>query len=125
MRRKRDIIYATTWKVGLMHRFLMNPPSGLWVDHINRVGIDNRRTNLRIATPSQNQSNRKKRTDSKSKFKGIYWRSNRKTWVATIQSNGKTFYLGSSKDEARAAKLYDDAAKKLFGDFACGSTSDA
>ena len=40
-----------------MHRFILNPSRKMQVDHINGNGLDNRRENLRIVTPSENQLN--------------------------------------------------------------------
>lgn len=123
MRRSLHSIYATTWKVGMMHRYLKNAPKGVWVDHINGNGLDNRLCNLRFATPSQNQANRRKAQNTSSQFKGVYWHSARGTWVATIQVAGKSHYLGSSRDEAKAAAMYEKAAQEFNGDFAWrGST---
>lgn len=50
-------VYAHNSKVGRMHRFLMNPPQGFEIDHINGSGLDNRRANLRICTPQENVAN--------------------------------------------------------------------
>ncbi len=50
--------YAGSRGVSL-HRFLMNPPNGMEVDHINRDTLDNRRSNLRIVTHAENMKNGK------------------------------------------------------------------
>ena len=49
-----------------IHRFLLNPPANMMVDHINRNKLDNRRSNLRLATRSQNSMNRKIQNNNKS-----------------------------------------------------------
>lgn len=102
-----------------MHRFIMNPPAHLYVDHINHNGLDNRKANLRLATHAQSVRNRKKFARlSTSKYKGISWDASAKKWSAYIQADRKKIYLGSFNNEIDAAKAYDAAAKKYHGEFA-------
>lgn len=65
-----------------MHRLLLNPPKGMYIDHINGNGLDNRKTNLRIVTLSQNQGNRRLTSTSVSGYKGVH--RNREKWQAVI-----------------------------------------
>jgi hypothetical protein len=89
-----------------------------YVDHINRDSLDNRRQNIRIATNQQNQQNRrillKKKT---SKFKGVYYDKYHERWCARIVINKKATFLGYFENEVIAAKIYDEAAKRLYGEF--------
>lgn len=101
-----------------MHRFIMRPPKGYWVDHINRNGLDNRRCNLRLVTPAQNNWNTRKRARARSKHKGIWWNENIQRWIATITIHGERIYLGCSKDEETAAALYRAGALKHQGEYA-------
>jgi len=101
-----------------MHRFLMGNPKGKHVDHINGNGLDNRRSNLRIATISQNLANTDKHSHNTSGYKGVYWDKVNKKWKAQITKNNKVRSLGRYVDILEAAKAYDNAAISLHGEFA-------
>ena len=102
-----------------MHRWLINPPQGLLVDHQNRVSLDNRRSNLRPATPAQNSYNRgKSRRKSTSKYKGVSLLKRTGKWRSAIGFEGRTISLGSFTSEKQAALAYDLAAKRYHREFA-------
>jgi len=105
-----------------MHRFIMNAPKNMDVDHINHDTLDNRKCNLRICTRSQNLMNAKKRSGCSSKYKGVtYSKSPKdrclKKWVACIYYKSP-ISLGRHKTEIEAALAYNKAAKKYFGEYA-------
>jgi hypothetical protein len=101
-----------------LHRFLMDAPAHLHVDHINGDGLDNRRTNLRLVTPSQNQYNMKRQADTATGFKGVQFDKRKKRYYARITSCGKTYALGGHSTAEAAAHAYDAKAVELFGEFA-------
>ena len=102
-----------------MHRLVANTPDGLLCDHINGDSLDNRKANLRSATHLQNSWNARKSPQScSSKYKGVMFRKGPQKWAAMICVAGEKIFLGSFKDEIEAAKVYDKAAKKYFGEFA-------
>lgn len=101
-----------------MHREIMNTLKHLVCDHINRNGLDNRKSNLRNCTKGQNNLNTGSQRNSSSKYKGVYWNKNMKKWAACIKSRGKQKHLGYFSSETDAAKAYDEAAKKYHGQFA-------
>lgn len=103
-----------------LHRFLMKAREGVFVDHINGNKLDNRRSNLRFCSKSQNGMNRPKPLWKKapSVFKGVGWLKKNKRWRATIQLNGKQTHIGCFDSDISAARAYDIAAKKMFGKFA-------
>ncbi len=100
----------------------MWPPNGYLVDHINRDKTDNKITNLRLATPTQNQHNK----PGYGEFaKGVTWRDRRvKPWQAKIRVNGTRIHLGSFETEDDAAEAYKQAAIKHHGEFACLNKAD-
>jgi hypothetical protein len=104
-----------------LHRIIMNAPDGMEVDHINHDKLDNRKSNLRLATGSQNNQNRLPKPGKI--FKGFSWRSDAKSWAARIwdvkKPPGKRLvHLGYFKTEIEAAAAYNAAARELFGEFA-------
>jgi hypothetical protein len=106
-------------KIEYMHHLIINIPEGLFCDHINHNGLDNRKANLRPATFAENMRNRRKyKTASGSKYKGVTWQKESKGWRVRITVNNKQILLGQFKDEVEAAKAYDRAAKHYYGDFA-------
>lgn len=113
---KRQTIY--------LHRWLMDPPGHLEVDHKNGDGLDNQRDNLRVCTRAQNARNFRRDSPGKSsRFHGICWSNSKNRWVAVIcagdgVTRAKQKYIGIFRDEVEAAKAYDAAARKYHGEFA-------
>jgi len=96
----------------------MQPPPGMMIDHINGNGLDDRRANMRTCTNQQNMRNLRKRRSGSSIYKGVYYDKRRRTWYARICHNGKNIHLGTFATEIEAARAYDRAARRLFGEFA-------
>ncbi len=100
-----------------MHRLILQAPAGSIIDHKNRNGLDNRKANLRFATPAQNAANRAKVPGlGSSIYKGVKRDGGR--WRATITHNGTREHLGFFDNEIDAAKAYDQAAKIYHAEFA-------
>lgn len=108
-------------RMHFMHNYIMSPPPGYVVDHINGDGLDNRRSNLRICTQAENLRNRGKfRGKRASIYKGVSRspKSRINPWVATIKIDGKIIRLGSFPTENDAALAYNEAALRYHGKFA-------
>ena len=110
--------YAFRFNSIRMHRFILNVPKGLHVDHINGDTLDNRKKNLRICTQLENNRNTPKRKDTTNKYKGIHFVKQRNKWIARIQVNGKRIHSGYFNTQEEAARRYDEMAKIHFGNFA-------
>lgn len=87
------------------------------IDHINGNKRDNRLCNLRECTHAGNMMNRKIQSNNKTGVKGVFLNSDGR-YQAEIGIGGKKKYLGAFQDLASASKAYDEAAKKIHGDFA-------
>ena len=112
-----------------MHRIIMDPPKGLYVDHINGNTLDNRKENLRICTHSQNCQNKKLNRTSASGYKGVHKvksRNLKKPFQAYIRVpdwrkkglEGGPIRLGYYATAEEAARVRDKKAKELHGEFA-------
>jgi hypothetical protein len=101
-----------------LHRFVLGNEKThlLNVDHINNNTLDNRRSNLRVATRAQNNQNRRGFRGSVSKFKGVSKSGNR--WRAQICKDGKNHLLGIFQTEEEAARNYDFYACRYHNEFA-------
>lgn len=88
-----------------------------FIDHIDGDPRNNHIENLRAATKQQNNANQKK-TRGSSKYKGVWWSKKDRRWIANIKINQRKIHLGSFCDEKDAARAYNIAAHRHFGDFA-------
>lgn len=118
---KRNVVLAegkhTTF---YMHRELLGLERGdkRRGDHEDRNTLNCQRSNLRIATPSQNNMNRRGNHVSISGLKGVSFDKNRRKWVAQLKLNGKNSNLGRFPTRELAAAAYREAAIRHFGEFA-------
>ena len=99
-----------------LHRFVMNCPDDMEVDHIYHDPLDNRKSQLRFATSSQQKMNTKKRVDNSSGQRGVYYDKSRNTWNVNINFSDMSF--------RKRFKNYDDAVnmanviyKQYFGEY--------
>jgi hypothetical protein len=103
----------------LMHRLICGVPYGVEVDHVNRNTLDNRKSNLRPSSRTENNRNQGVRSDSASGYKGVYWHSGDQKWNVYISiGNKKKVFLGGYNNPSDAAVAYDIGAITYFGEFA-------
>ena len=93
-----------------LHRFIMDAPKGMVVDHINHLREDNRKCNLRVCTKSQNNRNLS--------CTGYYFNKKYGKWQAYITLNGKRKSLGTFEKEVEAKEARKVAEKEYFKEFA-------
>jgi hypothetical protein len=114
----RMVGYRAARRAVFMHRAILPPPDGMEVDHVNGDIFDNRRANLRLATRSQQNQNQ--RPKSKHGYKGVLFHSKctGHPWQARITVDGRNLSLGYYVSIELAARAYDAAARKHWGEFA-------
>jgi len=100
-----------------LHRLLMGFDSAELVDHINGNPADNRRENLRLATPEQNAQNSAMRKDNMTGFKGVTRHVSGK-YQSRINVAKHCISLGYFNDPVSAAQAYDEAARRYHGEYA-------
>lgn len=101
-----------------MHRLIMDSPEGMDVDHINGVGLDNQRKNLRVCTHQENLQNSAHRSDNTSGYRGVTWDKKLKKWFVRCTANGVNHHVGYFLDVKEAALAYNVVAKKYYGEYA-------
>lgn len=108
------LAYVRGWVDGariLMHRHILGlAPGEPGPDHVNKNGLDNRRSNLRLASFSHNCANRR-HSGGTSGFKGVS-RTEYGKWRVRVGNH----HIGCFDDELEAAMAYDQAALELWGD---------
>lgn len=100
-----------------MHRFIMKPDGGAFVDHENGDGLDNRRDNLRLVSHAQNQRNRKNGKNNKSGYKGVSLDKRSGKYRASITVDRRPIHIGLFENALDAAKAYDKASAKYHGEY--------
>ncbi len=104
----------------LMHRQILGSPVGQVVDHQDGDGLNNQRSNLRECTTAENRRNQHiKQSGCSSLYKGVFWDKGKGKWRASIEMKGRYRSLGRFAVEADAARAYNAAAMRMFGEFAC------
>jgi hypothetical protein len=102
-----------------LHRIVMNCPKGLYVDHIggDDTTNDNRKSNLRITTNSQNLMNRGLQKNNTSGVTGVSWNKLGNKWEAYIKINKKIIHLGRYAEKEDAINARKKAERKYFGEY--------
>lgn len=114
----RHIKIDGQWKHIRLHRFILNAPKHLRVDHRDGDGLNNRRSNLRFATHQENLRNMRIHTNRTYKGVKLFPRYRFKKWQARIGTGQRMISLGFYHTVKEAAQAYNQAALKFFGEFA-------
>ena len=113
-----DRLFYVKSSYGLkLHRLIANAPPGMVVDHINGDTLDNRRENLRVCTNAENVKGQH-RARGASQYKGVYWNKHSQKWAVQIGGVVLREHLGRYVDEKDAARAYNEAALRIYGEFA-------
>jgi hypothetical protein len=100
-----------------MHREILRAPDDLLVDHINGDKLDNRRSNIRLATKSQNECNKGPSSLNGSGYRGVSWSKQKRKWHVRVYLDAKCQHVGFFSNIEEAALAYNEATKKIHGSF--------
>jgi HNH endonuclease len=98
----------------LMHRFILNAPETMVVDHVDGDGLNNSRENLRLCTMAENAANRTKPKGAMA-YHGVSGNSG--WYLAAISINGVQHTLGRFPTAELAAEAFDSAARRYRNGF--------
>lgn len=117
---RTDISIRLMYRIYKAHRLAWLYMTGEWpdrlIDHKDGDPFNNKWSNLRLATYSENARNRKADKDNKSGLKGV--RRQKKKWASAIFVDGKQIHLGTFESAEDAHQAYICAAQRHYGDFA-------
>jgi len=112
-------VYSDTVKPRIaLHRFILGTPNHLEVDHKDGNGLNCTRSNMRECPHRLNQCSQRPQIGTSSIYKGVSWSKRSKKWHAYIKCQGKRTHLGFHVIQEDAARAYNKAALKLFGEYA-------
>lgn len=104
-----------------LHTYLLNHEHkrGIQIDHINHDMLNNRRSNLRVTTKSENMMNRPQRNrNNKSGYRNVFWNKDAKKWDVWLCKNYQRIHVGMFDDVDEAGIAAEEARNKHYGEFA-------
>jgi len=113
----RYVEFKAQRRTQMLHRWLLNARPGQFVDHINGDGFDNRRANLRLCTHTENMQNRRRHSNNKSGFKGVYFDQRKGKYRAEVKAFKRRYYIGEFKTAEEASAAYVAKAAEVHGQF--------
>jgi hypothetical protein len=123
----KDTVYARRWEnvagkreMVYLHRLILSAPNSMHVDHINGNGLDNRKSNLRLASRDENMRNQRVHSNNTTGVKGVSFRRNIGKYQAQIRASGKIIHLGCFENIDSARSAYLMASEKYHGEFRRG-----
>lgn len=108
-----------------LHRFILDAPSDLQVDHIDHNPLNNCKSNLRLCTRGENQQYKLMQSNNTSGHPGITWSKEKKKWVVRICLNGHQYHIGYYKEIDEAILARKGAEEKYHGDFSFSKAEEA
>jgi len=122
VRKPKQVFYCYGWGMGKkmcsIHRFLLNFPNCKIIDHKDRNGLNNRKSNLRIATASQNAANSIASPKKKVPWKGVSFKPKKNLYIVQLVKDGIKKDFGLFKNPLLAAARYNEVAIEYHGEFA-------
>ena len=122
IRKPRHIFYCYSVgkgeKLYSLHRFILNFPNHRIIDHKDGNGLNNRKSNLRLATPSQNGANSSPSSKKKVNWKGVSYLQKKKLYLVQAGKDGVVKNFGLFKNPLLAAARYNEIAIEYHGEFA-------
>lgn len=112
-----DWWYASNTKIGLLHRFIMNAPKGVDIDHIDHNTEDNRKQNLRICSTVENSRNSRMQCNNTSGYKGVCWDKREDKWMAYLKINYGHKTLGYFTNLDDAIECRKRAELNTYGEY--------
>jgi hypothetical protein len=107
----------------LAHRLAYRLITGDWpttyIDHIDRDKRNNKWSNLRLATPSDNNCNTSLRADNRSGVKGVCFKASRRKWLVQVSKDRRIHHCGYYDTLQEATQAAVEARRRLHGSFAC------
>ena len=117
-RRKFYACTAINRATARLHRIVRPDITSPELDHKDGDGLNCRKSNLRAASREENSHNADVRRDNTSGYRGVSFVRTKGRWTARISANHQSHFLGFFDTPERAAQAYDDAARRLHGEFA-------
>lgn len=115
---KRNFVKENGKKTTIyLHRVILGAEKGQIVDHKNGNPLDNRKTNIRICSQSENLFNKRIQSNNKSGYKGVAWNKEKKKWQAQARFCGKRYSIGYFQTKEEAAKAYNNTIIKISSEF--------
>lgn len=111
-KKRTEFLHNFVWTY--FNKPLLNKKEGYTLDHLNRNPLDNRLENLQPKTRSQQNRNTKGKSNSTSKYKGVFWNTGKQRWILEVQIEDKRIYK-HFKVELEAAKLHDKLVYETYG----------
>lgn len=117
------ITVRVNYKIVMAHRIIWEMhngpiPEGIQIDHMDMDRSNNLRSNLRLATNAENNSNRGLQSNNTSGHKGVTWSKSRRKWCAQIKVAQKNVHLGRYDTIEEAVTIRQNATERYHGQFA-------